>query len=115
MSFFPYAVAAWVFFAGLYGVATSKHLVHMIVSLSVVQSSTYILLIAVGYRIGSGAPIFIDLPPSRKPAVDAIVQALSLTDIVVSAATTALLLAIATQVWRLKNQVDPDSLRSRKS
>ena len=115
MSFFPYAVAAWVFLVGLYGIARSRHIVHLVICLSVVQSSTYILLIAIGYRIGAGAPIFIDLPPERKPAVDTIVQALSLTDIVVSAATTALLLAIATQVWRVKREVDPDRLRSRKS
>lgn len=115
MSVFPYVAAALVFAAGLYGVVSSRHTVHLIVSLSVVQSATYILLIAIGYRLGSGAPIFIDLPPHRKPAVDAIVQALTLTDIVVSAATAALLLAIATQVWRVKGDVDPDKLRSRKS
>lgn len=115
MSVFPYVVAALVFTVGLYGIVTSRHIVHLIICLTVVQSATYILLIAIGYRIGSGAPIFIDLPPHRKPAVDTIVQALALTDIVVSAATAALLLAIATQVWRVKGEVDPDRLRSRKS
>lgn len=100
---------------GLYGIVTSRHIVHLIICVSVVQSATYILLIAIGYRLGAGAPIFIDTPPEHKPAVDTIVQALSLTDIVVSAATTALLLAIATQVWRVKNEINPDNLRSRKS
>lgn len=107
-------MAAWVFAVGLYGIVTSRHIVHLIICVSVVQSATYILLIAIGYRLGAGAPIFIDAAPGHKPAVDTIVQALSLTDIVVSAATTALLLAIATQVWRVKNEVNPDNLRSRK-
>jgi multicomponent Na+:H+ antiporter subunit C len=114
VSFFPYVVAAWVFLAGLYGIVTSRHLVHLIVCVSVVQSATYVLLIAIGYRMGSGAPIFIDAAPWHHPSVDPIVQALSLTDIVVSAATTALLLAIATQVRRVMGETDPDKLRSRK-
>lgn len=115
MSFFPYAVAAWIFVVGLFGIVRSRRLVHTVISLSVVQSSTYVLLLCVGYRTGAGAPIFLDYPPETKAAVDPIVQALALTDIVVSAATTALLLAIATQVWRAGKSDDPDALRSRKT
>ena len=40
MSFLPYAVAAWLFVIGLYGIVTSRNLVHLVVCLSVVQSST---------------------------------------------------------------------------
>ena len=49
MSFLPYAVAAWLFLVGLYGIVTSRHLVHLIVCLTVVQSSSYVLLLAIGY------------------------------------------------------------------
>ena len=45
----PYAVAAWVLLAGCYGIATSRNFIHVIVCLSVVQSSTYLLLLAIGY------------------------------------------------------------------
>jgi len=48
----PYFVAAWLFFCGLYGVVTSRHLVHAVISLAVLQSSTYILLLGIGYRVG---------------------------------------------------------------
>ena len=91
MSFLPYAVSAWVLLVGLYGIVTSRHLVHLIISLSVAQSSTYLLLLAIGYRTGGAAPIFIDIPVGTK-AVDPVVKALTLTDIVVGATVTALLL-----------------------
>lgn len=109
MSFFPYAVAAWVLLVGLWGVITSRHLIHLIICLSVVQSSTYILLLAVGYRTGGAAPIFLDIPVGTK-AVDPVVQALTLTDVVVGATVTALLLAIAVQTHKRFGTLDPDEL-----
>jgi multicomponent Na+:H+ antiporter subunit C len=109
VSFLPYAVAAWVLLVGLYGIVTSRHLVHLIISLSVAQSSTYLLLLAIGYRTGGAAPIFIDIPVGTK-AVDPVVKALTLTDIVVGATVTALLLAIAVQVEKRFGTLDPDEL-----
>ena len=79
MSVLPYLVAAWLLAVGLYGVATSRHLVHLVLSLSVAQASTYVLLLAIGYREGGRAPVFADLSPGT-PVVDPVVQALTLTD-----------------------------------
>jgi multicomponent Na+:H+ antiporter subunit C len=109
LSFLPYAVAVWVCMVGLYGIVTSRHLIHTIVCVSVVQSSTYVLLLAVGYREDGAAPVFIDIPPNT-PAVDPVVQALTLTDVVVGGAVTALLLAIAVQLDKHLNTLDPDEL-----
>ncbi|HET9893866.1 MAG TPA: cation:proton antiporter subunit C [Streptosporangiaceae bacterium] len=109
MSYFPYLVVAWVLAAGLYGIVTSRHLVHQIVCLIVVQSSTYVLLLAVGYRHGAVAPYFSDIPVGT-PAVDPVVQALALTDVVVEAAITALLLAFAVQAYKRFGTLDPHEL-----
>lgn len=109
MSFLPYVVAVWVCMVGLYGIVTSRHLIHTIVCVSVVQSSTYVLLLAVGYREDGAAPVFIDIPRNT-PAVDPVVQALTLTDVVVGGAVTALLLAIAVQLEKHLNTLDPDEL-----
>lgn len=109
MSFLPYAVAVWVLLVGLYGVATSRHLIHLIICLSVAQSSTYILLLAVGYRKDYVAPVFIDIPRNTN-AVDPVVQALTLTDVVVGGTVTALLLAIAVQMEKRMDTLDPDEL-----
>jgi multicomponent Na+:H+ antiporter subunit C len=110
VSFLPYALAAWLFFVGLYGVVSSRHLVHLVVSLGVVQSSTYVLLLAVGYRTGKKAPIFLGAPP-KVGAVDPVVQALTLTDVVVSVTATALILALVIDIWKRSGRLDPDALR----
>jgi hypothetical protein len=55
-----YAAAVWLFLIGLYGVVTSTHLIHLCLSLTVVQASTYVLLTVIGYRPGLPAPIFTD-------------------------------------------------------
>jgi multicomponent Na+:H+ antiporter subunit C len=94
MTYALYMVAAWLFVIGLYGVVTSRNLIHVVISLSVTQSSTYVLLIAIGYRTNQGAPIYFDASPTM-PTVDPVVQALTLTDIVVGATVSALLLALA--------------------
>lgn len=109
MSFLPYGVAAWVCLVGLYGVVTSRNLIHLALCLTVTQSSTYLLLLAVGYVRGGGAPIFkgVDLGTT---AVDPVVQALSLTDIVVSVTVLALILALALDVHRETGTVDPDAI-----
>jgi len=110
MSVFPWLVAAWLLGIGLYGIITSRHYVHLIGCLSVLQSGTYVLLLGIGYKWGAGPPIFYD-HPAGTPAVDPIVQALVLTDIVVGAAVTALLLVIALQVHKRRGSLDPQELR----
>ena len=109
MSVLPFVVVAWILAVGLYGIVTSRHLVHQIVCLIVVQSSTYVLLLGVGYRRGAAAPYYYDIPV-HTPAVDPVVQALALTDVVVEAAVTALLLAFAVQAHKRFGTLDPQEL-----
>lgn len=110
MRYFPYIVSVWLFVIGLYGIVTSRHLVHMIICLSVVQSSTYIMILASGFRTGAAAPIFFDRPVGT-PAVDPVGHALALTDIVVGATVMALLLAMTLQIYKRKGTVDPEAFR----
>jgi multicomponent Na+:H+ antiporter subunit C len=109
MQVFPFVVVAWILGVGLYGIVTSRHLVHLIVCLIVVQSSTYVLLVGVGYVTGAVAPYFFDVP-AHTPTVDPVVQALALTDVVVEAAVTALLLALAVQAHKRFGTLDPNEL-----
>jgi multicomponent Na+:H+ antiporter subunit C len=113
MSFLPYAVAAYLLVIGLYGMVTSRNLIHMVVCLSVVQSSTYVVLLSIGYRSGATAPIFIDIPVGTR-AVDPIVQTLTLTDVVIGVTVSALLLALAVQVHKRSGTLDPNGLTSMK-
>ncbi|MGA4843971.1 sodium:proton antiporter [Streptomyces sp. G45] len=110
MAVLPYLAAGWIFLVGCYGLATSRHLVHAVGCLTVCQSSTYVLLLAVGYRAGGTAPVHSDVPPRSRPLVDPVVQALALTDVVVGATVTALLLALVVQVAKRHGTADPDEL-----
>jgi len=109
VSFLPYAAAAWICCCGLYGIATSRHLVHLALCLTVTQSSTYVLLLAIGYVKGGGPPIFKGVELGTT-AVDPVVQALVLTDIVVSVTVLALILALALDVHDEADTVDPDAI-----
>ncbi|AWN25975.1 sodium:proton antiporter [Streptomyces libani] len=110
MSVLPYLIAGWLFLIGCYGMATSRNLIHAVGCLSVCQSSTYVLLLAVGYRDGGTAPVFSDITPGSRPVVDPVVQALTLTDIVIGATVTALLLSLVIQIAKRHRTVDPDEL-----
>lgn len=113
MTDYAYLVAAWLLVVGAFGIVRSRNLIRAVVCLSVCQSSTYILLLAVGFEKGAPPPVF-GTPPSPPSihVVDPVVQAMTLTDIVVSATVTALLLAVAIQIHKRHGTLDPDELRS---
>jgi multicomponent Na+:H+ antiporter subunit C len=109
VSFLPYALAAWICAIGLFGVVTSNDLIHLALCLTVTQSSTYVLLLSIGYVEGGGPPIFKGIELGTT-AVDPVVQALALTDIVVSVTVLALILALALDVHDDAGSVDPDEI-----
>lgn len=110
MSVLAYGVAAWLLFVGLWGLVQSRNLVHMVICLAVVQAATYVLLVAIGYRAGAVAPVFAGIRLGTV-AVDPVVQALCLTDVVVGTTVTALLLALVVQIHKRTGTLDPDALR----
>ena len=110
MTYLPYLLAVWIFLVGIFGIITSRNFIHLVVCLSVTQSSTYVLLLAVGYVKGGTAPIFKDVKQGVK-TVDPVVQALTLTDIVVSVTIAALLLSLAILGKRHARTMDPEKLR----
>ncbi|WP_433713908.1 sodium:proton antiporter [Nocardia sp. CA-084685] len=112
MTVFPYVIAGWLLLIGSYGVVRSRHLVHTVVCVSIGQSGTYVLLLAIGYQKGASAPIFGSVNPPGAAVVDPVVQAMALTDIVVSATVTALLLALVVQIAKRHGTVEPDELHA---
>jgi multicomponent Na+:H+ antiporter subunit C len=109
--YFPYAVAFWLFMIGCFGITQSRNLIHTVLCLTVVQSSTYMLLLSISFHAQAGAPIFGSTNPPGSPSVDPILHALTLTDIVVGATVTALLLALTIQIHRRRGTIDPQQLR----
>jgi multicomponent Na+:H+ antiporter subunit C len=112
MTIYAYCVAGWLVLVGAYGIVVSRDLVHAIVCLSVSQLGGYVMLLAVGFQRGASAAFFDSTTPPSTPVVDPVVQAMSLTDIVVSATVTALLLALVIQIHKRHGTVDPDELSS---
>jgi multicomponent Na+:H+ antiporter subunit C len=113
MSHYAYFVGGWLLFIGAFGIMRSKNLIRSVVCLAVAQSGTYVLLLCIGYQWGAGPPLFGE--PASKPnlhVVDPLVQAMTLTDIVVSATVTSMLLSIVIQIHKRNKTVDPDQLNA---
>lgn len=106
MSMLPFAVAVWLLLVGLYGIATSRNIIHLVSCLFVAQSSTYVFLLSLGYRRQGTAPILSEVPEGA-PLVDPVVQSLALTDIVVGATVSALILVFALQAHKRSGTLDP--------
>ena len=111
MTLLAYGTVIVLLVAGLYGVVTSRHLVHLVGCLGVAQASTYVLLLEIGLRPDARAPVAKGAPPGAA-FVDPIVQALALTDIVVGAVVTALLLGLAIQAQKRFGTLDPREMRA---
>jgi multicomponent Na+:H+ antiporter subunit C len=109
--YLPYAVTVWLFVIGMIGIVRCRNVINAILCLDVMQSSTYVFLIAIGFKRNAGAPIFSADVPVGTPAVDPVVHALTLTDIVVATVVTALMLTMAIQVYRETGTLDPEELR----
>lgn len=103
-----YVVAIVLVLAGIYGILTTRNLICTVACLSVAQSGTYLILLGLGYLRGGAPPIAKPAVPAA--AVDPVMQALTLTDIVVSAAVTALLLSIAVEIFKRTGTLDPERL-----
>jgi multicomponent Na+:H+ antiporter subunit C len=106
MTHLPYYVAVWLFLWGLYGIVSSRNVIHLVVCLALMEVSTYLVLMGVGSRENGTAPIFLGVAPGAK-LVDPIVQALALTDVVVGATVAALLLSLVIQAHKHFGSLDP--------
>jgi multicomponent Na+:H+ antiporter subunit C len=110
VSIYGYLVAGALLLMGSAGIVASRNLVHSVVCLAVAQAGTYVLLLSVGYQRHSPAPVFGSTSAPTKRVVDPVVQAMCLTDIVVSATITSLLLALAIQIAKRHRTINPDEL-----
>ena len=112
MNWIGYGTGIWLVMVGIFGVVRSRNLIHTVVCVSVAQSGTYVVLLTVGYQRGAVAPILGSSSQPGTAVVDPVVQAMTLTDIVVSATVTALLLALVIQVAKRHGTVVPDELHA---
>jgi multicomponent Na+:H+ antiporter subunit C len=109
----PVLVAVWLLLVGLYGAATTRDLLHLVLSVAVLHSAAWLLLVGIGHREGVTAPVVeAGVAPGEDEVAfaDPLVQALTVTDVVVGVAVSALLLACVVRIHRRFGTVDPDEL-----
>lgn len=113
MSLLAHATVLALLVAGIWGLVASRNVVGAVACLNIAKSATAVHLVAIGYREPAIAPI---LEPGEEGArtVDPVVQALVLVDIVIGAAITALLLALAVEFVRRRGSLDPRDLVPRR-
>jgi len=94
-----YILCFILFLTGLYGVFTRRNLIKIVISLTIIEFSTFLFLALIGYREGGVAPIVNPADPVKN-YVDPLPQALVLTAIVIGLATTAMLMAVIIRIYR---------------
>jgi multicomponent Na+:H+ antiporter subunit C len=113
-----YVAAAVLFCLGLHVVLTRRNLIKIVMGLSVMESSTYLLLVSLAYRRGSTAPVLISPPAGQTQdslvngnVADPVLQNFCLTAIVIGVAITAVFLTIVVRIAQHYRSLDSDSVR----
>lgn len=108
-----YIGAIVLFLIGLYGVVIHRNLVRILLSLGLMESATFLMLISIGYREGGTAPIFYEegIVPGETIVVDPIMQALTLTSIVIGVVTLAMALSLIIHLARHYRTLDASRIR----
>jgi multicomponent Na+:H+ antiporter subunit C len=113
-----YLAAVALFCIGLYAVLTKRNLVKIVMGLSLVEASTYLLLLSLGYRAGATAPVLVNPPAGVQPAAlaagnvaDPMLQNICLTAIVIGVAVTGVFLAVTIRLAQHYGTIDADEIR----
>ncbi len=110
-----YGTAIMLIIIGLYAVLLKKHLIKIVIGLSIIDAGVHLLFVAVGYIQNGTAPIF--SPGYEKAAnrmVDPVPQALVLTAIVIGFAVTALALSLVIRLYKHHQTANIEQIKSLK-
>ncbi len=105
----PYFCAGILVLIGLVVIVTKKDLIKMVMGLALVEAGVNLLLVATGFISGGVAPIFTNAPSTAM--VMPTVQAMTLTNIVIGIATTALLLSFVMVISKKYGTRDVTEMR----
>jgi multicomponent Na+:H+ antiporter subunit C len=110
-----YGSAIALILIGLYGVLIKKHLMKIVIGLSVVDSGVNLMFVAIGYIKGGTAPIFSpSVIDKNVQMVDPVPQALVLTAIVIGFAVTAVALSLVIRLYKHHKTARIDQIKSLK-
>ncbi|HEV3401939.1 MAG TPA: sodium:proton antiporter [Acidimicrobiales bacterium] len=113
-----YLAAAALFCIGLWAVLTRRNLIKIVMGLSLMESSMYLLLVSMAYRKGGTAPVLLDLPEGRSvdsvvqgAAADPVLQSFCITAVIIGVAVTGVFLAVVVRVAEHYRTLDADDVR----
>lgn len=113
-----YLTSAAVFCLGLYAVLTRRNMIKMVMGLSLMEGSTYLLFVSLAYRSRSTAPVLLSPPNGESPSqlahadvADPVLQNFCLTAIVIGVAVTAVFLAVVVRISQHYHTLDTDEVR----
>lgn len=113
-----YVAAALLFCLGLTAVVGRRNLIRVVLGLSLMESSTYLLLVSLAYRDHGTAPVLSGRPAgvseqalARGTVSDPVLQNFCITAVVIGVAVTAVFLTIAVRVAQHYRSVDTADVR----
>jgi multicomponent Na+:H+ antiporter subunit C len=114
-----YLCAVALFGLGLHTVLTRRNLIKIVMGLSLMEASTYVLLLSLAYRPGSTAPVLLNPQKGLTPqqlahgnVADPVLQNFCLTAIVIGVAVTGVSLAVVVRVAQHYRSLDADDIRA---
>lgn len=113
-----YLAAGLVFTLGLLAVLTRRNLVKIVMGLSLMEASTYLLLVSLAYRRGATAPVLSGRPTGESEhrlvhgdVADPVLQNFCLTAIVIGVAITAVFLVVVVRIAQHYRSIDAAEVR----
>lgn len=87
-----------------------RNMIKMIMGLGILEGAVNLFLVSLGYRENGIAPIFTSAPADMTMVMPT-VQALTLTNIVIGVATTALMLVFVMLIYKKYGTVNANEMR----
>ena len=100
------------FFIGLFGLLTRKHIIKIFISIAIMESSLFLLFIGLTFEKNSIAPIIDKTHLDISMMNDPIPHAMILTAIVIAMAVLALGVSFAIEYYKLTGKTDIDEMKS---
>ena len=106
----PFIAVALLMGIALATILLKKNMIKMVMGLAMLEGAVNLFLVSLGYRENGIAPIFTNAPEGADMVLPT-VQALTLTNIVIGVATTALMLVLVMVIYKKYGTVNSDKIR----